>query len=309
MANPNLQMFRSDTPTVEIGTVGNPIDLGFCLAGVDTILPYDIILWNDKGDVLDSDDAYNIYVELLRLDVSQSWVSTGLDNQTFTLTYIPLVSDLQAVVVDDSEWTRVTNLVGQEQNTVYTLDYITGVLTFGDNINGKIPPVGTTIAIDYTPDLNTYSKLVYSDQWLSVQSSGVVENVLSVSIELSTKLDNSTVEVIHFPYLESVVGVWDNIGKTGTNYYTGGSFDSHTGRILLGTSLTTPDPYVEYYYRIKDDNEGGYTLLGNGERHGPLYRIPRNNAKRLQVKVSVPSTASTEGGAYIKALLRVLYQT
>ncbi|GAG24636.1 unnamed protein product, partial [marine sediment metagenome] len=46
---PNLEMYRSDNPAVEIGTEGNPIDLGLCNAGETTPLPYDILLYNDKG--------------------------------------------------------------------------------------------------------------------------------------------------------------------------------------------------------------------------------------------------------------------
>ncbi len=51
MPSPNLQMFRSDTPTVEVGTEAYPIDFGICYGGVATNLPYDILLYNDKGGV------------------------------------------------------------------------------------------------------------------------------------------------------------------------------------------------------------------------------------------------------------------
>jgi len=309
MANPNLQMFRSDIPTEEIGIESNPLNFGFCPAGVNTLLPYDIILWNDKGEVLGSEDAKEIYVELLRMTVYESHISSGGSSQTFTVPYIPVVNDddLIEITVDGIKWARVGSLIGQNQNEVYTFDCVTGILLFGDNINGKIPPIGLTIGISYTPDKNIFSKTVYSDQWISIRSLGIVENELTVPIELSTKIDDDTIEVIHFPYLSDVVGVWDNVGKTGTNYYTGGSFDSNTGRITLGTSLTTPNPYVEYKYKIKDDNESSFTALGDEEQLGPLYRIPKNNAKKIQLMVSVPSTASSEGGAYIQAYLRFYY--
>jgi len=309
MVDPNLQMFRSDTPTVEVGTLLNPIDFGFCLAGAITDLPYDIILWNDKEESLGSNDAYNIYIQLLRLETSEIWISSGAGNQTFTTTYFPIVIDSQEVIVDGEAWSRVDSLMGYDQKSVYTINYTTGLITFGDNVNGKIPPTSVEIVITYTPDTNVFGKTLYSDQWLSLQSSGVVENVIDVDIELSTKIDDSTIEILHFPSLYDVVGVWDNISKTGINYYTGGSFDISSGRILLGTPLTSSDPYVEYSYKIKDDNEGAYTSLGNSVSHGALYRIPRNNAKRIKLRIETPSTTNTEGGAYIRVVLRVLYQS
>lgn len=310
MADPNLQMFRSDTPTVEIGTVGNPIDFGFCPAGETTQLSYDIILWNDKAAALGSNDAYDIYVELLQLTATESWVSDGSPSQVFNSTYSPVVSGSEELLVNGEEWVRVDSLIGWAQKKVFLLDYETGEVTFGDNVNGAIPPSSASIAMTYTPDTNVFGKLVFTDQWITFQSSGVVENDVHVDIELSTKIDNDTIEVLHYPKLSDVTGVWDNISKTGTNYYTGGSFSADTGRITLGTPLTGVNPYVEYDYCIKDDNEAEGTALGNGDDpHGPLYRIPQNNAKRIQLAVTVPATADTEGGVYIKTVLRFLYKT
>ena len=38
MAAPNIKLYRSDT-LAEIGIAGNPIDLGLCNAGEETLLP------------------------------------------------------------------------------------------------------------------------------------------------------------------------------------------------------------------------------------------------------------------------------
>jgi hypothetical protein len=308
MANPNLQMFRSDIPTTEIGIESNPIDFGFCMAGQDTVLPYDILLCNDKGAVLGSEDAKSIYIELIKLYVSQSWTSTGLANQTYNTTYYPIVTDSQEVTVDGDEWTKVSSLIGQPSTAeVYTFNLTTGELIFGDGVNGKIPPFGLTINIVYTPDLDIHGKTIYSEKWVGIRSSGIVSNDIHVTTELATKIDDSEVSIIHFPYLSVVTGAWDNPGKTGTNYYTGGSFDSNLGHIALGTPCTGSNIYVEYDYRIKDDGEVDFTNLGDGDQQGPLTRIPKNNCKRLQMKITVPATANTVGGAYIQAYLRAYY--
>lgn len=308
MAAPNLEMYRSDT-LAEVGTLANPIDFGFCDAGDETSLSYDVLLYNDKGDVLDSDDAKSIEIELLRLYTTNQWTSNGNPSQSYTVSYIPVLSDIEEeVTVDGTEWRRVTTFSGLgPTDEVYKFDYTTGELEFGNGAEGKIPPNGDTIAITYTPDLNTFGKTIYSDQWISVKSSGVMTNEIHITTEESTKIDNNTVEVLHFPIVTTVVGVWDNVSKTGTNYYTGGSFDGSTGRITLGTPLTAATPYTEYKYQIKDDNEATYTPLGAGETHSFDNRIPKNNAKRLQFKADVPSSAGTEGGAYLKAALRIYY--
>jgi len=312
MANPNIEMYRSDSPTTEIGTVASPIDFGLCDAGEDTTLSYDILLWNDKGAVLGSEDAKSISVELLRLYVTQEESSDGSVSQTFTVNYIPVLEDIEVeVTVDDVQWTEVSSLSGQSSTaTVYTFDYTTGELVFGDGVNGAIPTNGADIDITYTPDLNTFGDAIYEQQWISIKSSGVVSNEIHIGSstpEESTKIDDDTVQVLHYPSITEVVGVWDNASKTGTNYYTSGSYDASLGKIYLGSSLSASTPYVEYKYQIKDDLQSSYSTLGLEERVTLTNRIPQNNAKRLQLKVTVPATAETEGGSYIKCVLRVYY--
>ena len=314
MANPNLKLFKSTIPAEEIGTAGNPIDFGTCPAGQDTALSYDILLWNDKGAALGSDDAKAPEIELVRFSTSENWVSDGSASQTFTMSYIPVLDSIDvAVTVDGDAWTEVSSLAGMgPTDEIFTFNYVTGVLTFGDGVNGKIPPNTETIENTYTPDSNIFGKLIYDEQWISIKSSGVIQNEIHIGSgtpEESTKIDDDTIQVIHYPELSDVVGVWDNPGKSGTNYYTGGSYDSNTGRITLGTSLVADDAYTEYKYRIKDDAESAYTALGNGDKADLGNRIPQNNAKQLQLKVAVPATSSTEGGVNIKIQLRVYYES
>lgn len=312
---PNLIMYRSDT-LVEIGTEGNPIDLGLCNAGETTLLPYDILLYNDKDVVLDSGDAKNIRIELIRLYVSQQWNGTGLPDQTHTVSFIPVASDVvEEVLVDDVEWQRVDSFSGLGvDDEVYKFNYTTGVLLFGNGSEGKEPPVGTNnIKITYTPSQNVYGKQIYSDKWVSIKSSGVnisEVHIGSIITEESIKVDDDTIQVLHYPKFidtNAIIGVWDNANKSGTNYFTGGSYDVDSGIIHLGTSMTADIPYTEYKYEIKDDEEAVYILLGDGVKKVCENPIPQDNAKRLQLKVDVPFNSETEGGAFLKVLLRVFY--
>jgi len=314
MANPSIKMYRSDT-LVEVGTAGNPIDFGLCDAGEDTDLSYQVLLYNDKGDVLGSEDAKNIRIQLLKLYVVRDETSDGSASQTYTMAHIPVLEDSDfeiEVLVDDEEWSEVASFSGLgSDDEVFTFNYTTGVITFGNGSEGKIPPNGVTIQITYTPDLNTYGKDIYDNQWISVKSDGVVANEVHIGSstpEEATKIDNDNVQVLHYPKVTEVVGVWDNASKIGTNYYTGGSFDEDTGILTLGSSLCASTPYVEYKYEIKDDEESAYTLLGNDVTHTFDNRIPKDNAKKLYLRATVPSTADTEGGSYLKAIFRVLYQ-
>ncbi len=307
MTSPNLKLYRADT-LVEIGTEGNLIDFGLCNAGETTELPYQLLLYNDYGGSLNSDDALDIESQILQMNVIQSYVSNGNPSQSFTMSVLPLVEDEEEVTVNDIKWTKVASFVGYGSNDeIYTLNYTTGVLTFGNGVTGKIPPNTQIIKCNYVPDTNVYGKEIYDLLQIKIRSSGVVQNSVSVSSELATKQDNTHVIVFHAPTILTVVGVWDNVGKTGTNYYTGGSFNADTGVITLGSSMSASTPYVEYTYGIKDDDETAYTAIGKETTHIFENKIPSNNAKQLYLNVTLLSNASTEGGVYIQIRLRIFY--
>lgn len=312
---PDLKMYRSDT-IVEIGTEGSPIDLGLCNAGETTLLPYDILLYNDKGAALDSGDAKNIQIELIRLYVSQQWDGTGLPSQTHTVSHISVASDVvEEVMVDDVKWRRVDSFSGLGMDDeVYKFNYTTGVLLFGNGVEGKEPPVGTdNIEITYIPDKNVYGKQIYADKWISLKSSGVIANTVhvgDVTPEESIKVDNDTVQVMRHPKFidtNAIVGVWDNANKAGTNYFTSGSYDVDTGIIHLGSPMIADTPHTEYKYEINDDEESDYIVVGSGIKKDCENLIPQNNAKRIQLKVDIPFDAETEGGIFLKILLRIFY--
>ena len=308
MSNPAIKLYRSDT-IVEIGTVGNPIDTGFCAGGTVTDLAYDILMYNDK-DGTSSEDAYDMSIELLRLYETTQGTSTGAADQTLTAAHIPLLTDIEEeVTVDGVQWSKVDNFTGVvATEEAYTFNYTTGVVTFGNDVNGKAPTVGAILSVKGTPDLNTYGKELYDEQWVSFRSSGVIQNNINVTLGLSTKLTDDSIQVLHYPEIVSVAGVYDNAGGTGTDYYSGGSFNATTGVLTLGTSLTDPNPYVTYVYRVKNDDQPTYTPLGDGDELELDYRLPRNNAKRIQMRIEPPVSASTEGGSYLQFYLRVKYK-
>lgn len=77
-------------------------------------------------------------------------------------------------------------------------------------------------------------------------------NTSLINSEETWPWDTLTVGVSVTP-VYSVEGVYDNPLDTGTNYYTGGSFNSATGVITLGTPYYDGNQlYVDYRYRINN---------------------------------------------------------
>lgn len=97
-----------------------------------------------------------------------------------------------------------------------SFDPATGVITLGVSL----PAGTTTVYVSYT--------------------AGVIE-------ERATPTSATRVRVANIPVL-SVLGVWTNPARTGTNYYRGDPPDALTGEIVLGIALDDPtkDVYVTY---------------------------------------------------------------
>ena len=305
MAVPNIQIFRSDTLT-EVGIDGFPIDFGSCNAGEISALPYELLVYNDKTGAADSDPAKNVEAQIVQMSITQTFISDGTASQDFTATVVPIVEDEEAVTVDGEAWMRVDSFAGYgPTDKVYTLNYTTGVLVFGNGANGDIPDNTLEIIFKTTPDSNVYGKLAYEDTWISVKSSGVIDNEITVASELAEKIDDDNIRVFKYPLVTEIVGVFDNVGMTGTNYFTGGSFNADTGAVELGSTMTAPDPYVNYKYIIKDDGESGFTKIGREATHTFTNPIPKQNAKVIFLQVEIPATASTEGGVYVRTMLRL----
>jgi predicted phage baseplate assembly protein len=76
--------------------------------------------------------------------------SNGLPNQTFQISHFPILPNPESVTgivqVDEGDgngytlWKEVPDFSGADRNSkVYTLDHSTGIVGFGDGVNGKIP--------------------------------------------------------------------------------------------------------------------------------------------------------------------------
>jgi len=72
--------------------------------------------------------------------------SSGMPNQTFQVSNYPVLNSSLPFILDVNEgsgyqtWTLVDDFSGYDRNsTVYTLDYSTGTVTFGNGVEGKIP--------------------------------------------------------------------------------------------------------------------------------------------------------------------------
>ncbi|MEL7565227.1 MAG: LamG-like jellyroll fold domain-containing protein [Dehalobacterium sp.] len=77
-------------------------------------------------------------------------LSDGTANQEKYIRYVPLKQGTVEVFVNDQKWNLVDSLEGQGSANVYTLDYTSGKITFGNGTNGNIPAAGTKITASYT---------------------------------------------------------------------------------------------------------------------------------------------------------------
>lgn len=316
---PELKLFASTAPSIEVGISDNPLVFSGVLAGEEFQHPDNPFqLFNDKGGSLQSVDARDVEFRILALELIDELqgVSTGGANQTFTVAFPPVFDDETlyplVVKVGGIIYTRVDTLAGSgAADEVYTFNFSTGLLTFGDNLTGKIPPVGQNITVTYSPDTTDFGSEIAQQNWFSVQSSGVINNPVTVDLERQTSDTTLTVTVAHTPIV-SVVGVFLNSdpNRLGTNFFTGGSFNSSTGEVTLGTPLpsATEDVLIDYTYEIADDAESDFTTIGQATTHQFENPIPTNNAKLLNISLTPPANASPSGFVDIKFRIRVSFK-
>jgi hypothetical protein len=317
---PDLKLFTSAVPSVEIGTLSNPLEFSGVIAGQDFIHPDNpFYLWNDKGGIGKSTDANAIVLHVLAFEVRDEIVgySNANPSQTFTTAFTPVVSDNAVnhpiiIKVNNVIWTNVASLLPSGMlDEVYTFDPISGLITFGDGVHGKIPPLGAIVQANYTPIDIQHGLEVEMLDWFGVRSTGVISNPVSVPLERQLSIDANTVQVVH-QHLTSVVAVYLDTDPNGlgTNYYTGGTFDANLGVITLGTPLPDPKTYVfiVYSYEIADDSEPSYTQIGVISSHQFANSIPSNNAKLLYFRLSPPATANPSGPMNIYFRIRIDYQ-
>ena len=88
--------------------------------------------------------------------------SDGNPGEERYLCYVPVIEDTATIYVNGVEWEIVDTLDGQTAEAeVCTLDYETGKITFGDGVNGKIPPAGQQITAHYSSNRDGFA--AYSD--------------------------------------------------------------------------------------------------------------------------------------------------
>lgn len=310
-----LKLFKESDLLTEVGTEANPIAFGSVEAGTSLQHPDNsFVLFNDKGGVLSSVDATQIQLSVLELNIVDELLGTssGGASQTFVVAFPPIETlDATIVKVNDIAWTEVTAFAGTSPtDEIYTLNKSTGTITFGDGLQGKIPPIGLSIKSSYTPDTILRGKEVSEQLWLGVQSNGVISNTITIDIERATPADIDTVTTLRSPII-NVTGVFLNTdpNRLGTNFFTSGSFDANTGTITLGTSLpNTDDVLIDYTYAIDDDVEATFTQIGRTVKTAVLNPIPSNNGKKFNFIIIPPSAASPSSPSTIRFKLRVEFR-
>ena len=315
-----LKLFQTADLINELGTISNPVIFTGAIAGNITLLPVNpLLLYNDKDGTFQSVDAKNITVEVLSMQLVDELVgtSTGLANQSYTVAYSPILNQTNAFVsvrVGTDIWTEVSSFFGVSNTAnVFVVNYTTGAISFGNNVNGAIPTLGQSIYVTYSPNTTTYGKEAMSDGWLGVQSVGVDAHSRNILLDTATILDINHIQVTHTPLIGSsaVSGIYlaNDPNRLGINYFTGGSYNAVTGVITVGTSLPLGSGIVlvDYAYTVTSDAEVGFTQLSTGVAHTFTYPIPSTCAKTLNFQVVIPSGASPTNGVNVQFRLRLTY--
>jgi predicted phage baseplate assembly protein len=78
------------------------------------------------------------------------WISSGLPGQTFETGYRPVIADSASLSVKGQPWEQRDDLdASGPGDRHYQIDWTKGLISFGDGINGMIPPKGEPISIVY----------------------------------------------------------------------------------------------------------------------------------------------------------------
>jgi len=317
----NLQLFKNTDLVNEIGITTNPIIFSSANAGETTNHPDNpFLLYNDKDGTQNSVDAKNIQIEVLEMNIVDEQVGTsnGTASQIFTMGYSPVISNdaknTVKVLVGTTLYTEVLTFSGVgNTETVFLVDYTNGTITFGNNVNGAIPPNTEDIFVTYTPQTTTFGIEARDDGWLYVQSTDVDRHDRVILLSPEIVIDTTHVQLYHVPIITTngIQGIYlkNDPNRLGTNYFTSGSYNSTTGIVTLGTALPngTTDVLVDYKYTIDDDSELTFTSLGQNVVHSFTNPIPSKNAKKINLAVVIPSGTSPTNGVKVKFRLRFYY--
>ncbi|MGG1515488.1 LamG-like jellyroll fold domain-containing protein [Paenibacillus oryzisoli] len=170
--NPYVQLRVSNGHTApyhikyfEIGNESGPGPQNYWLDGI----PNSVNTWQNayvNGGIA----SFTRQAVVLKTDWSSlkkgSYTSNGTAGQEVYAAYGPPTAGTDTLYVGGSAWTRVTSIAGYGPNDpVYQINYTSGLITFGDGVNGKIPPANATISISYSAQ-----KMGYKDYYTAMKS-------------------------------------------------------------------------------------------------------------------------------------------
>ncbi len=91
-------------------------------------------------------------VEVVQKEINGEYLggSSGFPYQEFKLSKKPLTEDKVIVEINGEKWEETVDLSHHShKEKVFKVDRTEGKIFFGDNINGKVPPAGSTITVTY----------------------------------------------------------------------------------------------------------------------------------------------------------------
>jgi hypothetical protein len=110
-------------------------------------------------------------------------IGTGLPNQQISLKNSPIYS-FDTLSIDNKPWNQSDTLeVHNHKETVYKVDQSRGIITFGDGVYGKIPPLNSVIDYTYTTSRGEVENITHYIKYKNKDESNnmkiEIENVFS----------------------------------------------------------------------------------------------------------------------------------
>jgi alpha-N-arabinofuranosidase len=118
--------------------------------------------WRDGAATVDpAPSAAELYTHGGSTRFTKQWVardadyrdsaarSDGTAGQQFIVKYAPVAPGSATIFVNGTAWQRVDTLAGAGAASVFTLDEASGRITFGDGIDGRIPPATAVVSASY----------------------------------------------------------------------------------------------------------------------------------------------------------------
>lgn len=172
-------------------------------------------------------------------------VSSGEQSQQVNMPWKNIDTDTEEIWVGGSLWTRVASFTGAGQyDKVYRLDYVNGIIYFGDGTNGKIPEKESRIEMNFLSErLNLSSRRIAK---LNFWSDGDKENIIVKRIYSDS---NEYGDVLKKGATIHRLKHADIIADSELIYESGSSFTTKVAYVDGISELTVPG---EYSINFKD---------------------------------------------------------